>query len=59
MKNKIFEKIAWGIEGLVMHSNGMKKEFYQNNLEHLTAHCEALKRFISEVEENMKKLDAE
>ncbi len=59
MKDKVHEKLAMAIGGLALHSNGMKKEFYQNRFEDITAHYEVLKGFIREVEENMKKLDAE
>jgi hypothetical protein len=37
--DKIYEKIAWGVEGLVIHSNGMKKEFKKKS-DFLIPHCE-------------------
>lgn len=31
-KDKDFEKVAWAIEGLVMHSNGMKKNSFKESI---------------------------
>ncbi len=53
-ENKTLENIAWAIEGLILHSNGMKKEFFDGKHEHLSLHCKALKDFIKEIEDNLK-----
>lgn len=48
------EDIAWAIEGLVLHSNGMKREFFDGKHEHLLLHCKALKDFIKKIEDYIR-----